>query len=76
MELINADERILKDPEPFIVVAELADSSVNFTVRLWVEAGDYWPLKFDMNERIYNKFNEVGLNIPFPQMDVHVHKDN
>lgn len=76
MELINADERILKDPEPFIAVAELADSSVNFTVRLWVEATNYWPLKFDMNERIYNKFNEVGLNIPFPQMDVHVHKDN
>ncbi|WP_425392856.1 mechanosensitive ion channel family protein [Ekhidna sp.] len=76
MELINADDRILKDPEPFIAVAELADSSVNFTVRLWVEAGNYWPLKFDMNERIYNKFNEVGLNIPFPQMDVHVHKDN
>ncbi|MEQ6167085.1 MULTISPECIES: mechanosensitive ion channel domain-containing protein [unclassified Ekhidna] len=76
MELINADDRILKDPEPFIAVAELADSSVNFTVRLWVEAGDYWPLKFDMNERIYNKFNEVGLNIPFPQMDVHVHKNN
>ena len=76
MELINADDRILKDPEPFIAVAELADSSVNFTVRLWVETADYWPLKFDMNERIYNKFNEVGLNIPFPQMDVHVHKDN
>ncbi|MEQ8906245.1 mechanosensitive ion channel domain-containing protein [Ekhidna sp.] len=76
MELINADDRILKDPEPFIAVAELADSSVNFTVRLWVEANNYWPLKFDMNERIYNKFNEVGLNIPFPQMDVHVHKDN
>lgn len=75
MELINADDRILKDPEPFIAVSELGDSSVNFTVRLWVEAANYWPLKFDMNERIYNKFNEVGLNIPFPQMDVHLHKD-
>ena len=76
MELINADDRILQDPAPFIAVAELADSSVNFTVRLWVESANYWPLKFDMNERIYNKFNEVGLNIPFPQMDVHLHKDN
>ncbi|MEP1035386.1 mechanosensitive ion channel domain-containing protein [Ekhidna sp.] len=75
MELINADDRILNDPEPFIAVAELADSSVNFTVRLWVEAGDFWGVKFDMNENIYNKFNEVGLNIPFPQMDVHVHKE-
>lgn len=76
MEIINADDRILRDPEPFIAVAELADSSVNFTVRLWVEAADYWPLKFDMNERIYNKFNEAGLNIPFPQMDVHMHKNS
>ncbi len=74
-ELINADDRILRDPEPFIALAELADSSVNFTVRLWVEAADYWGVKFDMNEKIYNKFNEVGLNIPFPQMDVHVHKE-
>lgn len=75
MELINADDRILKDPAPFIAVAELGDSSVNFTVRLWVEAADYWGVKFDMNEKVYNKFNEVGLNIPFPQMDVHLHKE-
>lgn len=75
MELIHADERILKDPEPFIAVSELADSSVNFVVRVWVESGDYWGVFFDMNEKVYNKFNEVGLNIPFPQMDVHVHKN-
>ncbi|MEO9869980.1 mechanosensitive ion channel family protein [Ekhidna sp.] len=74
MTLINADDRILKDPEPFIAVSELADSSVNFVVRIWVEAADYWGVHFDMNEKVYNKFNEVGLNIPFPQMDVHVHK--
>lgn len=74
MELINADERILKDPEPFVAVSELADSSVNFVVRVWVESADYWGVFFDMNENVYNKFNEVGLNIPFPQMDVHVHK--
>lgn len=75
MELINADDRILKDPEPFIAVSELADSSVNFVVRVWVEGADYWGVFFDMNEKVYNKFNEVGLNIPYPQMDVHVHKD-
>lgn len=73
MELINADERILKDPEPFIAVSELGDSSVNFVVRVWVESANYWGVYFDMNENVYNKFNEVGLNIPFPQMDVHVH---
>jgi small conductance mechanosensitive channel len=76
MELINADERIISDPAPpFIALSELGDSSVNFVVRVWVEAADYWGVKFDMNEKVYNKFNEVGLNIPFPQMDVHVHKD-
>ena len=74
MELINADERILKDPEPFVAVSELGDSSVNFVVRVWVKGGDYWGVFFDMNENVYNKFNEVGLNIPYPQMDVHVHK--
>ena len=74
MELIHADERILKDPEPFVAVSALADSSVNFVVRVWVESGNYWGVYFDMNENVYNKFNEVGLNIPFPQMDVHVHK--
>jgi small conductance mechanosensitive channel len=75
MELINADDRIHKDPAPFIALSSLGDSSVNFTVRVWVDAPDYWAVNFDMNEKVYNKFNEVGLNIPFPQMDVHVHKD-
>lgn len=74
MELINADERILKDPEPFIALSELADSSVNFVVRVWVNGGDYWGVFFDMNEKVYKKFAEAGLNIPFPQMDVHVHQ--
>ncbi|MEO1256731.1 MAG: mechanosensitive ion channel domain-containing protein, partial [Bacteroidota bacterium] len=76
MELIKADSRILEDPEPFIAVSELADSSVNFVVRVWVEAADYWGVYFEMNENVYNKFNEAGLNIPFPQMDVHLHKEN
>lgn len=75
MELINADDRILKDPAPFIAVSALADSSVNFVVRVWTKSSDYWGVHFDMNENVYNKFNEVGLNIPFPQMDVHVHKE-
>ena len=73
IDLINADDRILKDPEPFVAVSELGDSSVNFVVRVWVKGSDYWGVFFDMNESVYNKFNEVGLNIPYPQMDVHVH---
>ncbi|MFZ1807238.1 MAG: mechanosensitive ion channel domain-containing protein [Cyclobacteriaceae bacterium] len=73
--LCDEDERILKDPEVFIAVAALADSSVNFTVRAWVKASDYWGVFFRMNEEVYKTFDKEGLNIPYPQMDVHVHKD-
>jgi len=72
--LCAADTRILKDPAVFIAVAELADSSVNFTVRAWVEASDYWGVFFDMNENIYKTFDKEGLNIPYPQMDVHLNQ--
>ncbi len=74
-ELANADSRILKDPAIFIAVSELADSSVNFTVRAWVKSADYWAVFFEMNEKVYNAFNSSGINIPFPQMDVHLHKN-
>jgi len=73
--MINADSRILKDPAPFVAVSELADSSVNFAVRAWVKAGDYWGVFFDMNENVYKTFDKEGLNIPYPQMDVHVHNN-
>jgi len=73
-ELIDADERILKDPEPFVAVSALADSSVNFVVRAWVNAGDYWPVFFKMNEEVYKTFGKRGLNIPFPQRDVHLYQ--
>jgi len=73
-QLCDADERILKDPEVFIAVSQLADSSVNFAVRAWVKAPDYWGVYFDMNENVYKTFGKEGLNIPFPQMDVHLHK--
>jgi len=72
--LCAADSRILKDPEVFIAVSELADSSVNFAVRAWVKAEDYWGVFFDMNENVYKTFGKEGLNIPYPQMDVHIHK--
>jgi small conductance mechanosensitive channel len=66
-----ADQRVLKDPEPFIAVSELADSSVNFVVRLWVDAGDYWGVHFDTIEAVKKRFDAEGISIPFPQMDVH-----
>ena len=72
--IIEADERILKDPAPLIAVGELADSSVNFNVRPWVKSGDYWPVYFDLNEKIKMAFDDNGISIPFPQMDVHLEK--
>ena len=73
-ELVAADERILKDPACTIAVAELADSSVNFVIRPWVKTGDYWAVNFDLTEAIKKRFDEVGISIPFPQQDVHVHQ--
>ena len=70
--LIEADQRIKKDPEPFMALAELADSSVNIVVRVWVEAADYWGVHFKMNEEVYKVFAQEGLSIPYPQMDLHV----
>ena len=71
-ELCDEDSRILKDPVLFIAVSELADSSVNFAVRAWVNAEDYWDVFFEINEKVYKTFNKEGINIPYPQMDVHI----
>ncbi|TVQ89510.1 MAG: mechanosensitive ion channel family protein [Bacteroidetes bacterium] len=76
LKLIQEDDRILKDPEPFIALGELADSSVEITTRVWVNAADFWGVFFDMNEKVYKAFEKEGINIPFPQMDVHLHKEN
>ena len=74
-KLISDDKRILSEPEPFIALHSLGDSSVNIVVRTWSKADDLWPVYFDMNEKIYKEFPKAGLNIPFPQMDVHLHDD-
>ena len=71
-ELVAADKRILTDPACTIAVAELADSSVNFVLRPWVETGDYWAVKFELTEAIKKRFDEVGISFPFPQQDVHL----
>lgn len=72
--LVAADDRILKDPAPVVALSELADSSVNFIVRPWVNSGDYWAVMWDMNEKVKMSFDEAGISIPYPQMDVHLHK--
>ena len=71
MDLLAADSRILSDPAPIVVLTELADSSVNVLVRGWVVNGDYWTVLFDMQERIYKRFNAEGIRFPFPQVTVH-----
>ena len=71
--LLDADGRVLKDPAYFIALTSLGESSVNIVVRAWVNSEDYWGVYFDMNEKVYKTFAEENLNIPFPQLDVHLH---
>jgi len=72
--VIKANVLVLKDPGVTVAVAELADSSVNFVVRPWVNSGDYWPVRFALMEAIKNGLDEAGIEIPYPQMDVHMDK--
>ena len=72
MDLCRKDERVLEDPAPQVVVFELGDSSVNFKVRPWVKAADFWPVKFDLTRKIKETFDEQGIEIPFPQRVVHM----
>lgn len=73
--IINEDPRVLKEPECRIAVSNLGASSVDFIVRPWVEADDYWALKFDLLEKIKNELDANNIGIPFPQMDIHVIND-
>lgn len=74
LELMKEDTRVLKDPEPFVGLGALADSSVNITARAWVNAADYWGVYFDMHKKFYKGADAKGLSIPFPQLDVHLDK--
>lgn len=70
--VVDAESRVLPDPEPMFVVSELADSSVNLIARIWVNAADYWPVKFDLTKRFKEHLEAEGITIPFPQRDVHL----
>ena len=72
-ELMQQDPRILKDPAPTLGLLELADSSVNFAVRPWVNSADYWAVHFDLLESIKLRFDQEGISIPYPQQDIHLH---
>jgi small conductance mechanosensitive channel len=72
--VISQDDRVLEDPAPAVVISELADSSVNFKVRVWTSAGDYWGFYFDTTEKVKKQFDAEGISIPFPQRDVHMYE--
>ncbi|MBR3947548.1 MAG: mechanosensitive ion channel [Bacteroidales bacterium] len=76
MRILNADSRVLKDPEIFVSISSLSDSSVDIVVRVWVNSPDYWDVYFDFYNTVYAKFNEEGISFPFPQMDVHIKENN
>lgn len=74
-KILDDDTRVLKEPAPVIFLSDLNDSSVDITVRAWALSADFWPLNFDIREKVYDAFAKEGISIPFPQMDVHLHKD-
>ena len=66
----------LREPaEPFLAVKELGDSSVNFVMRVWAKAEDYWDIYFEMQENVKLTFDKEGISIPFPQTDVHLYNE-
>lgn len=73
--IIDADDRILKDPAPMIALGALSASSVDIKVRVWAKSADYWNVYFDMNKIVYDTFNKEGIGFPFPQLTVHQAKD-
>lgn len=75
-DVLNADDRILPEPEPLIAVSDLADSSVNILVRPWTETSNVWPLRYDITKRVKESFDANDVSIPFPQRDVHMFQKN
>ena len=74
--MVSSHALVLKDQAITIGVSELADSSVNFVVRPWVKTSDYWPVHFDLLETIKIELDKAGIEIPFPQLSVHVNQEN
>ena len=72
--ILDNEERILTEPKPQIAVSELAESSVNFIVRPWVNSSDYLPVMYSLLEQIKKTFDQEGISIPYPQSDIHIHE--
>lgn len=73
-EIVNSHSLVLKDPEAFIRMSNHGDSSIDFTVRAWVNAADYWTVYFDIIETVKKRFDQEEISIPYPQMDIHMEK--
>ncbi len=74
-DIVENNEQIYDNPEPVIEVTELGGSSVNFDVKVWIDTADYWKVYYGMKEAVKLRFDEEGIGIPYPQMDVHMDKD-
>ena len=74
-QILAEEPRGLNEPESLVAVSELGDSSVNFTVRIWVNASDYWPTYFDLTEKVKLTLDKEGISIPYPQRDVHIYQE-
>ncbi len=75
MDLLEKDERVLPEPKPKVAVREMGDSAITLVVRPWVNKGDYWNFYFDFQKAAKQKYDEVGIEMPYPQMDVHLEKE-
>ncbi len=75
-EILDHDTRIFKDPQPFLAIGNLGDSTVDITVRVWAKANDYWGIHFDTIEKVKEAFDANNISIPYPQMDIHNYKKN
>jgi small conductance mechanosensitive channel len=76
LDIAEKHPKVLDDPAPFSRMVKMNDSSIDFVLRVWTLAGDYWPVTFDLNEQTYEALNANGLNIPFPQMTLHMAKES
>lgn len=75
LDTASAHPLVLKDPAPFARLSKQNDSSLDFVLRVWCQSGDYWTVNFDLNEEVKKVFDQKGIEIPFPQMDVHLDRD-
>ncbi|SMO49703.1 mechanosensitive ion channel family protein [Gracilimonas mengyeensis] len=75
LNVLNSDERTLPDPEPVVVLTNLGDSSLDLSVRSWTKTEDYWSYFWENLEKIKEELDNNDIEMPFPQRDVHLHKE-